>query len=68
MENSTPGKRQLGQVVPSVLCTISLGSRAGVQGLRCQGIAIEGLGWGELERWRPWQGVEWILSYDPSIL
>lgn len=45
METPTPGKRQLGQVVSSVLCTISfLGSRAGVQGLRCQGIATEGLG------------------------
>lgn len=52
MENPPPGKRQLGQVVPSVLCTISLGSRAGVQGLDARGLLQKGWGWGELERWR----------------
>lgn len=48
MEKPTPGKRQIGQVVPSVLYTISLGSRAGVQGVDasdCYRRAGGGVGW-----------------------
>lgn len=44
VQTPTPGKRQLGQVVPSILCTISLGSRAGVLGLEARGLLQKGWG------------------------
>lgn len=49
VENPPPGNRQLVQVVPNVLCPISLGSRAGVQGLDVRGLLQKG-----------WAGISWI--------